>query len=91
MSLSIGILLAQATQALATLIFIDVVVSWAWMAGIRGASPYQPWVRMLRRITEPILAPIRRLLPAQGMGGLDLSPMLAILLLQVIAGVFARL
>jgi YggT family protein len=38
--------------------------------------------RILYTITEPILGPIRRLLPA--MGGLDLSPIVAIIGLQFI-------
>ncbi len=38
--------------------------------------------RILYRITEPILGPIRRVLPA--MGGLDLSPIVAIIGLQFI-------
>lgn len=38
--------------------------------------------RILFRITEPILGPIRRVLPS--MGGLDLSPIIAIIGLQFI-------
>jgi YggT family protein len=40
-----------------------------------------PVLGLLRQITEPILAPARKLLPA--MGGLDFSPILVILLLEV--------
>ncbi|MCO5220497.1 MAG: YggT family protein [Thermomicrobiales bacterium] len=36
--------------------------------------------RVLYDITEPMLAPIRRLLP--GMGGIDFSPIILIILLQ---------
>ena len=36
----------------------------------------------LYRITEPALAPIRRFMP--NLGGLDISPVIAILLLQVL-------
>jgi YggT family protein len=38
-------------------------------------------VRIVYEITEPILGPIRRVLPA--LGGLDLSPMIALILIQV--------
>ncbi|MBC7235757.1 MAG: YggT family protein [Chloroflexi bacterium] len=38
-------------------------------------------VILIYEITEPILAPIRRLIPP--LGGLDLSPMIAIILIQV--------
>jgi len=38
--------------------------------------------RLLFEVTEPIIAPIRRVMPSMGM--IDLSPMIAILLLQVL-------
>jgi YggT family protein len=38
-------------------------------------------VAIIYEITEPIIAPIREVLPS--MGGLDLSPMIALILLQV--------
>jgi len=48
-------------------------------------DPYHPVVRFLRQITEPVLAPIRRIVPPFQAGGgyLDLSPMVALLLLWV--------
>ena len=45
-------------------------------------SPLRPVVDFLHRITEPVLAPIRRALPA--MGGLDLSVLLVILAIQIV-------
>ncbi len=59
------------------LILARVVVSW--IAPTSGG----PLVAFIYQVTEPLLAPIRRLLPSTG--GLDLSPMIAILLLGVIA------
>ena len=59
------------------MIIIRVVASWL------GADPYNPIVNFLQRLTEPILAPIRRIVPPLGMG-LDLSPILAILALMFI-------
>ena len=44
---------------------------------IRYDSPMAPIVAFLHRITEPALAPIRRVLPP--MGGLDLSPLVLII------------
>ncbi len=43
---------------------------------------------MLRQITEPLLGPIRRVLPTVGM--LDLSPMVAIIVLEIIRSVLVR-
>lgn len=55
---------------------------------IRYDSPLAPVVAFLHRITEPVLAPIRRALPP--MGGLDLSPLVVIIGLQILAGVLIR-
>ncbi|MCC6382482.1 MAG: YggT family protein [Dehalococcoidia bacterium] len=44
-------------------------------------SPTNPFNRLLYQITEPILAPVRRLLPRTGM--IDFSAMLVIILLYV--------
>ena len=43
----------------------------------------------LYRVTEPMLRPIRRILP--NFGGLDLSPLVAILLLELLLGLLGRL
>lgn len=53
-----------------------VILSWIRL------SPTNPLVVIVYQITEPILAPIRRVLPKMGM--LDLSPMVALLILFVI-------
>jgi YggT family protein len=52
------------------------VVSWV------NADPYNAIVRFLVLSTEPVLRPLRRLVPPERLGGLDLSPLLAIVLLQ---------
>ena len=43
----------------------------------------QPLVELLFTLTEPVLAPVRRLIPP--MGGLDLSPLLVFFALQLIS------
>jgi YggT family protein len=48
------------------------VLSWV------SPDPFNPIVRFLYRVTEPVLRPIRRRLPTFQMG-LDLSPMVVIL------------
>lgn len=65
---------------------LPLLVNFYFYAIIAGAilswvAPQSPAVHMIFQITEPLLAPCRRLLPA--MGGLDLSPVLAILGLQI--------
>lgn len=45
-------------------------------------NPYHPVRRIIYELTEPILAPIRRILPPTS--GLDFSPLIALLLLELI-------
>ena len=46
-------------------------------------DPYNPIVRFLRQVTEPVLSPIRRLIPTYKTG-IDFSPLIAIILIQLI-------
>jgi YggT family protein len=48
------------------------LISWV------NADPWNPIVQFLQRVTEPVLAPIRRRLPVWRLG-IDASPILAIL------------
>lgn len=59
-------------------IIIRALVSWV------SPDPYNPLVRLLFRLTEPVLRPLRRLAPPHRLGGLDLSPLLAILLIEFV-------
>ena len=59
-------------------IFARVIVSWIAV----GSRTSNPLVAFIYQITEPILAPIRRVLPRMGM--IDLSPMVALLLLYLL-------
>ncbi|MCL4461505.1 MAG: YggT family protein [Nitrospirae bacterium] len=47
-------------------------------------DPYNPVVRILHQITEPVLAPIRKLVPPEKLAGMDISPLIAIFLIQVL-------
>lgn len=55
----------------------------SWLIAFKVVNTYNRVVasiaEVLYRLTEPVLAPIRRVLPT--MGGLDLSPIVLILLL----------
>ena len=52
------------------IIIARAVISWV------NADPYNPVVRFLHQVTDPLLNRIRRFLPV--MGGFDLSPMVLI-------------
>jgi YggT family protein len=56
------------------LLIIEVIFSWV--------NPYAPLAPFVRALNDPLLRPIRRVLPA--IGGIDFSVLVAILLLQII-------
>jgi YggT family protein len=69
----VGLLVTVLTVA----VFARVILSWLPIGGSN-----HPVVAIIYQITEPILAPLRRILPRVGM--LDLSPMAAIFILWAI-------
>jgi YggT family protein len=54
-------------------IIIRALISWV------NPDPYNPIVQILTRVTEPVLRPIRKLVPSWKLG-IDLSPLIAILI-----------
>ena len=54
-------------------------------------DPRNAIVMILRQITEPALAPARRLLPPWKTGGLDFSPLIVIFAIQLVEWVLPRL
>lgn len=54
-------------------IFIRIILSWI------GQGGYNPATAIISTLTEPVLRPFRRLIPA--MGGFDISPIFAVILL----------
>jgi YggT family protein len=59
------------------LIVIRVVLSWV------RPNPYNPFVQVMYKLTEPILAPIRRVVPPIG-GTIDISPIILFVLFYAI-------
>lgn len=80
------IILINVIQVTATVlsivILVDVVLSF-FMA------PYHPLRQTLDSFVEPMLAPIRRIMPRTGM--LDFSPLILLILIQVIESVLVQL
>ncbi len=58
-------------------ILVYVILSWVSPGG------YHPLAMMLAELNEPVLRPIRRILPP--IAGMDLSPLLAIILIQAVS------
>jgi YggT family protein len=69
-------LVDRAFQLLTLLVIVRVLLSWVPSVDYR-----HPLISLIVRITDPILLPVRRILPP--VGGLDLSPIIAILLLNL--------
>ncbi len=81
--------LVLAVNVVILLIIIEAIVSNVIAFGGK-LSPYNPFVRNLRKIVNPILDPVRKMLPPRKTGGWDLSPMIVIVLLLLVAGLIAR-
>jgi len=73
--LALAELLAKALYLLMFAIFVQVVASWV------APGAYNPALSLVDSITHPLLKPLRGLLPP--LGGLDLSPMIALVVLQL--------
>ena len=80
------ILLIDVVQWAATifsiLVFARVIVSWV------GRGSTHPLVLLVFRLTEPVLGPVRSVLPS--FGGLDFSPVLVLIGIQVLEQVLIR-
>ncbi len=59
------------------------------IASFLAQGRYHPALQLLHQITEPILAPARRIIPP--MGGMDFSPILVILLLGMLQRILPQL
>ncbi|OGD35987.1 MAG: hypothetical protein A2V45_07925 [Candidatus Aminicenantes bacterium RBG_19FT_COMBO_58_17] len=57
------------------IIILRAVFSWVYVPSLYQAG------RVLHRLTEPVLRPVRRLLPPAKLGGLDISPIIVALLI----------
>lgn len=64
-------------------LIVRVISSWL------PISPDSGWIRWSYALSEPILAPLRRIVP--NLGGLDITPILAYFLLNIIESVLFRL
>jgi len=81
------LLLAIGLMSLA--IVVSVVISWLRAAGLR--VPYSnPLVRAIEGAADLMLRPIRNAFPTAA-GGLDFSPAVALVILQILAMVIRRM
>ena len=67
------------------LVIAAALISWV------SPDPRNPIVQFLYKTTEPILRPFRRILPPSRTGGIDISPILVILLIVFLKIFLSRL
>ncbi len=83
--ISVGYLLKSIVWIFLGAIFIRIILSWV---APHGAS-HNPIASLVYSVTEPMMRPVRRMLPP--MAGLDLSPMLVIVVLYILLMAISRL
>lgn len=71
-------------QIYTLIVIARALVSWV------NPDPYNPIVRFLYNVTEPVLARMRRYLPLQ-IGGFDLTPIVLLIALSVVEQLLLRL
>ena len=76
------IIISALRQILVLLVIVSVILSYFM-------DPYHPIRRGVDRLVEPMLMPIRRVVPLLGM--IDISPLILILLIQLIGNLLIRL
>jgi YggT family protein len=84
-----NVMLRQITLAIAMV--LDYLLTFYWWIVIIAVlltwvnpDPYNPIVRFLRGVTEPVFYQIRRRLPFVVISGIDLSPIVVLLLIRVV-------
>ena len=71
-----------AFEILTYIIFIRVILSWF------PHNPYQPLIKLIYQISNPILNPIRNIVSP--IGGIDISPIIVIFIIQLIKNIFLK-
>lgn len=91
MAQSIWLLIGNIIQIYIYIIFAMIVMSWLLSFGVMNIR--SPWVgrvwKLLEQATEPVMGPVRRLIPP--LGGLDLSPIVVIFALLFIQDLAYRM
>jgi len=78
----LALFIRSISQLLVLLVVISVILSYF-------LDPYHPIRRSIDSVVEPMLSPIRRVVPLIGV--LDLSPLILIILLQVVSNLLVSL
>ena len=76
------LIISTLSQILTWIVIISVILSYFM-------DPYNPIRRGVDNIVEPMLAPIRRVIPPAGM--FDFSPVILVILIQVVSNIIIRM
>ena len=71
-----------AFQILIMIILIRIILSWF------PHNPYNPLIKIIYQISNPILNPLQNIIPP--IGGLDISPIIAIFIIQLIKNIILK-
>ncbi len=75
--MGIFIILAQVLRIYTFVLLVRILITW-----IPGLDPYNPLVRILYQVTDPVLEPARKLIPPIGM--IDISPIVVFIVLGIL-------
>jgi YggT family protein len=79
---ALGFAVQLIVYGLTLVVFVDVVLAFV-------LNPFHPLRRALDSVVDPMLAPIRRIIPSAG--GLDFSPAVLIIVIQILGRVLVTL
>lgn len=77
-------MISQLVSLYTFLIFVRIILSWFPM---NQAGPLASVTQVLFRITEPVLGPVRRIVPS--LGPFDISPIVVVFLLGIVQRMLA--
>jgi YggT family protein len=89
MNYALAKLIGFALDAIMALILLDVIGSWVLVMRVRLPDWAYTLLQTVHRAADLFLGPIRRFIPA--IGGLDISPIIALVILNIVRGAVASL
>lgn len=78
-------ILTWAEQIIEILIIARVLLSWL------SHNQFHPFIQSIYRLTDPILKPFQNIVPPEKLGGIDISPIIAIFAVQLVARLIVQL
>lgn len=78
-------IISWAEQIIEILIIARVLISWI------GHNQFNPLIQQLYRITDPLLKPFQKIVSPEKLGGIDISPIFALFVIQLVARFLTQL